>query len=99
MPFQEYLMRVRCEHARALLLTTKDSLLDISLRCGFSDQKYFRRGFLKQYGCSPREYRRHFETMRLPAQQRSMLTTQEFLSDRSSLMTLEAYCSAKHIPR
>lgn len=52
--FQNYLMKIRCEHARQLLLLTDYSLLDICIGCGFSDSKYFNKGFLEQYGCPPK---------------------------------------------
>lgn len=89
--FQNYLMKIRCEHARQLLLLTDYSLLDISMRCGFSDPKYFNKGFLDQYGCSPKEYRKSFQNARLEQQQRSMLSTQEFLSENASLVLLGKY--------
>ena len=89
--FQNYLMKIRCEHARQLLLLTDYSLLDISMRCGFSDPKYFNKGFLDQYGCSPKEYRKSFQNARLEQQQSSMLSTQEFLSENASLVLLGKY--------
>ncbi len=91
MPFQNYLTRIRCEHARQLLLLTDYSLLDISIGCGFSDAKYFNKGFQLQYGCTPKEYRKNFKTAKLEYQQQSMLTTQDFLSEEASLVTLERY--------
>lgn len=90
--FQEYLTRVRCEKARQLLLLTDDSLLDISIACGFSDPKYFKKGFQKQYGFTPKQYRSQFIHEKLPVQQKSLLTTQEFLSDASSLVILHQKC-------
>ncbi len=89
--FQNYLMKIRCEHARQFLLLTEYSLLDISMLCGFSDPKYFNKGFKEQYGCSPKEYRKSFQNARLEQQQRSMLSTQEFLSENASLVLLEKY--------
>lgn len=89
MSFQNYITRIRCEHARQLLLLTDYSLLDISISCGFSDAKYFNKGFQSQYGCTPKEYRKNFHLAKLEQQQKSMLTTQEFLSDAASLLTLE----------
>lgn len=87
--FQEYLLRLRCEKARQLLLTTSDHLLDISIACGFSDVKYFTSDFKKQYGHTPKEYRRYFQNAKLDVQQRSMLTTQDFLSERNSPAVLK----------
>ena len=89
--FQSYETKIRCEHARQLLLLTDYSLLDISISCGFSDPKYFNKGFCMQYGCSPKEYRKNFQAAHMEQQQKSMLTTQEFLSEKASLITLEKY--------
>lgn len=89
--FQDYVNKLRCEHARQLLLLTDYSLLDISLQCGFSDPKYFNRRFLTQYGATPKEYRRSFQHAHLSIQQQSMLSTQEFLSEQASLVMLERY--------
>ena len=91
--FQEYITKLRCEKARQLLLLTDYSLLDISLRCGFSDVRYFNRGFRAQYGYSPREYRSSYQHARHSQQKKSMLTTQEFLSRDSGLTALEHYVS------
>ena len=55
--FQDYLGKVRCEHARQLLASTDLSLLEISIACGFSDPKYFNRTFREKSGMLPREYR------------------------------------------
>ena len=88
-PFQEYLAKIRCEKARQLLLLTDFPLLDICMSCGFSDSKYFNSGFRRQYGCSPKEYRLNFRHDQLKQQQKSMLTTQEFLSAASSIVILE----------
>ena len=83
--FQEYVAKLRCEKARRELLLTDRSLLDISLSCGFSSPKYFQRAFQKQYGATPKEYRRQAprETGERPAA--SVLTSQEFLGDQESL--------------
>lgn len=89
--FQDYLGRIRSEKARRLLLFTEQSLLDISISVGFSDPKYFNRTFRKQYGCTPKEYRRQFKDASLPSQQISILSTQEFLSEEASLILLSNY--------
>lgn len=89
--FQDYLARIRSEKARQLLLLTDQSLLDICMSAGFSDPKYFNCSFRKQYGSTPKEYRRQFKHAPLPNQQISMLTTQEFLSEEASLVLLSNY--------
>lgn len=89
--FQTYMNKIRSERARQLLLLSDYSLLDVSLACGFSDPKYFNKGFLAQYGCTPKEYRKNFQTAHMEQQQKSILTVQEFLSAKSSLVTLDKY--------
>lgn len=58
MTFQEYLNQKRFEYACHLLATTDRKILDISLSSGFSDVRYFNQAFQRQFGCTPRDYRR-----------------------------------------
>lgn len=89
MSFQEYLSRIRCEFVRRQLLLTDDSLLDICIASGFSDAKYMNRDFRKLYGVTPKEYRHNFQHYDLNRQCQSLLSTQEFLSDETSLVLLD----------
>ncbi len=88
MPFQTYVNRLRCEHARQLLLVTDYSLLDICMESGFSDPKYFNKSFKEQYGCAPKQYRKNFVNLELKEQQNNMLSAQEFLSEEASIVVL-----------
>jgi AraC-like DNA-binding protein len=54
----EYLIRLRLDHAAALLRDGTLSMTDIAFRVGFQDSNYFARQFRAAMGCSPREYRR-----------------------------------------
>ncbi len=56
--FNAYLMRIRIEESKLLLLSTGDTLTDIAVATGFSDQSYFCRVFKKYVGISPGKYRR-----------------------------------------
>ncbi|MCM1312438.1 MAG: ATP-binding protein [Bacteroides sp.] len=47
----------RLEHSRELLLSSAYSITEISEKCGFSDPKYFREVFRKNYGESPSLFR------------------------------------------
>lgn len=58
MGFKEYLNYIRLKHASAALLTTDNSITDIALEYGFNDSNYFKDLFKKEYGKSPREYRK-----------------------------------------
>ncbi|MCI2049734.1 MAG: AraC family transcriptional regulator [Lachnospiraceae bacterium] len=89
MSFQEYLSHKRCEFVRRQLLLTDDSLLDICIASGFSDGKYMNRDFRKLYGVTPKEYRSNFQRCDPERQCQSLLTTQEFLSDKTTLVLLD----------
>lgn len=93
MPFQDYLTRVRCEKAQQMLLSSELSLLEIGISCGFSDPKYFNKGFIALYGCSPREYRRHFRPKEQLDRQGPLLTVQTILSPKESLSILKKYAT------
>lgn len=92
--FQDYVMKLRCEKARQLLLSTDYSLLDISISSGFSDPKYFNKGFQAQYGCTPKNYRKEHKNISPDDRQYPLLTTQEFLSESESLCALDQFASA-----
>jgi DNA-binding LacI/PurR family transcriptional regulator/AraC-like DNA-binding protein/signal transduction histidine kinase len=57
----EYLNRVRLKHAARLLAGTDKSVGAIAHECGFQDQAYFCRVFVKRFGVSPIRYRRAAE--------------------------------------
>ena len=54
----EYLVAFRIEQAKALLRATGDSVLEISLACGFDSPSYFNRQFKRRTGQTPNAYRR-----------------------------------------
>lgn len=54
----EYLLRLRIEEAKRLMLSTELALIDIALICGFGDQSYFTRMFSRNVGESPGAWRR-----------------------------------------
>ena len=54
---QEYLIRLRMEHAGTLLANTSLSITEVSVRCGYTDVFAFSKMFRKRMGSSPRDYR------------------------------------------
>jgi AraC family transcriptional regulator len=53
-----YIIRVRIERARSLMLTTSDSLSEIALACGLVDQSHLCRCFRQVTGTTPGAWRR-----------------------------------------
>lgn len=59
MGFEQFTSFVRSELSIRLLLNTEMSISDISAECGFSAPRYYNAAFLKNYGCTPMEYRKN----------------------------------------
>ena len=55
--FIQYLNNFRCEIAAELLVTTRNTVLDISLECGFNNLSHFCHTFKELKGASPRVFR------------------------------------------
>ncbi len=55
--FSSYITERRMERARQLLATTRLSIHDVGMACGFLSPAYFSTVFTKQSGLSPRQYR------------------------------------------
>jgi len=57
-PPHSYIATTRIERARTLMLTTSDSLCQIAMACGLSDQAHFCRWFRQATGTTPGAWRR-----------------------------------------
>ena len=55
--FSEYLMQVRLEKAKELLVNGNDKIFEVAEKSGYADSKYFCKLFKKQFNLSPVEYR------------------------------------------
>jgi AraC-like DNA-binding protein len=56
----EYVRTVRSQVAQKLLTTTVDSIVEIAVAVGYSDQSHFTKSFRKTTGMTPVEYRKRF---------------------------------------
>ena len=56
--FKDYLIFYRIKVAKDMLVSTSESVTEISEACGFTTASYFAELFTRQEGMSPREYRR-----------------------------------------
>jgi AraC family transcriptional regulator, melibiose operon regulatory protein len=57
----KYLTHHRVSHAKRLLATTWDKIVDVAFESGFSSVSAFNEAFRRSSGCSPREYRSHID--------------------------------------
>lgn len=53
----EFIQNLRLNFAAGLLRTTKDSILDVSLKAGFSTLSYFSYAFKRRFAATPAKYR------------------------------------------
>lgn len=58
--FVDYVNRLRINKSLNALLTTKKSIIDISIEYGFNDHKAYNRVFKKYYTMTPTEYRNFY---------------------------------------
>ena len=56
--FVDYVNNLRIHKACYLITNSNESILSISLSCGFSSLRSFNRNFLKYCGCTPTDYRK-----------------------------------------
>ncbi|MDY2987460.1 MAG: AraC family transcriptional regulator [Peptoniphilus sp.] len=59
----EFLNSYRLERSAQMLEETSALITEISLECGFSQQSYYNKLFLKEYGLTPKNYRKLFRTL------------------------------------
>lgn len=57
----DYLVQHRISHARRLLVTTNEKILDIALKSGFTSVSRFYEVFMSECKCSPGAYRKSFQ--------------------------------------
>jgi AraC-like DNA-binding protein len=57
---QKYLRKLRMLMASRALVYTRQSLAEVAVECGFSDQSHFTREFRRHFGRTPRDYREHY---------------------------------------
>lgn len=91
--FQDYVNSVRFNRARQMIAEGTESLVSISVASGFSDYRYFSQTFLKTYGMTPAEYRRHARQT-LPDQTvryHSLHSREEIYGPQESAVLLQAF--------
>lgn len=62
--FRDYINDLRIGQAKNLLQETNQSITEVMLSCGFTNQSSFNRVFRSICGCSPREYRAQLNALK-----------------------------------
>lgn len=57
MPPHQYLMKLRIERARELLIGNDARIIDVALELGFTNASHFARAFARRYGMAPAAFR------------------------------------------
>lgn len=53
-----YILNIRLNRAKKMLITTQKQIGEVALDCGFNDFAYFSRAFKKEFGVTPSHYQR-----------------------------------------
>lgn len=61
--YSEYVTQLRLSHARELLISTEQSIKDITSACGYYSQSHFTKLFIEHESCTPVEYRKKHTTL------------------------------------
>lgn len=56
--FSDYLIQIRIDKAKELLIRTSNTIKEISLKVGYQDDKHFSKQFKKQVGVKPSEFKK-----------------------------------------
>jgi AraC-like DNA-binding protein/mannose-6-phosphate isomerase-like protein (cupin superfamily) len=59
--FQKYVNSLRLEKAVELLCNTNKKKIDICVESGYADYRYLKKAFLKEYHCTPSEFRERYK--------------------------------------
>ncbi|WP_219835252.1 AraC family transcriptional regulator [Paenibacillus sp. R14(2021)] len=65
--FLDYVQSARIDLCCSLLLKTTDSIVEIAVRSGYQDIKFFNRLFKRKTGVTPRQYRMSMQQPRVPS--------------------------------
>lgn len=57
--YNDYITQLRLNYAKKLLITTSQSVKDITTACGYFSQSHFTKLFIEHAGCTPTEYRKN----------------------------------------
>jgi AraC-like DNA-binding protein len=89
MSFQDYLNRLRLEHAIYLLENTDLNLFEISIDSGFSDTRYLNKLFTAKYHCTPKEHRNIYSNTGEKSTQTSA-SSQHFVPSEEALLLISS---------
>ena len=56
--YKQYVAKCRLQAAIRLLEVSDDKIIDIAFNCGYSSSEALSRAFIKEYKCTPTQYRK-----------------------------------------
>lgn len=95
---EAFLRRIRLERAAYMLLNSDQSILEISLDCGYRSPESFSRGFRREFGSLPSEFRKLSGSWKIPASSDLHWNADWVVAERPSLSLQERLVSmpARH---
>lgn len=59
--YKQYVAKQKLLCAVKLLISTEDKILDVALRCSYASPEALARAFIKEYKCTPTQYRERYK--------------------------------------
>jgi AraC-type DNA-binding domain-containing proteins len=89
--FQEYLNKKRLEKSVELLTQTNWRNIDVCIESGFSDYRYLCKAFIKEYGCTPSNYKLQYKELKPVISASDTEEQQRFIDQYEALEKLILY--------
>ena len=61
----DYIIDIRMGYAARMLVDTKETIAEISFKCGYNNMSNFNRIFKRKKGCSPTAYRQNYQKTKI----------------------------------
>ena len=98
---KRYVASRRLAIATLALRDTKESILDIAVRVGYSSQEALTRAFVTAYGVTPYVYRRNWRPLKLPMKKNVLFPENDLREDTMMMqngMLTEARARVEYVP-
>jgi len=93
--FREYVNKKRLEKAVELMTLNKWTNTEIYIEAGFSDNRYLCNAFIKEFGCTPSQFRQHYKDLEFPEVSSAKKEQHKFFSPYEAIEKIMSYSAGQ----